>query len=313
MQDQEKDIGDFPRIGKFEQSEPVHARCDHPKFGFEDMIGIEFGRCQSTSMSRINLGVDINFGTIEITIEDQPYELSLSAATVFLERQNADIEPGTKYHHVLRPGKIDNIASASERTSSGYEAHAETTAAGLRPPTLGLRGKFSKSSKREAEAKLAVEFEIILVEPTGQDRWKAGGPDGNPLRPTRDLRGPIIQSFRNEQMTPLCVLKAKDPSISVVGRLRIQASATDFRLRPKQQSYIGAPRSAHGSIRDGLKNDQAPFHKRAENADLSLKQRVAALALIQAPKKKSSDPMLDLAERTVIIEPETPHAQETDI
>jgi len=304
LKDEITDTDDSSRIGKFEQSDPVHAKCDQPKLDFEDMIGIQFGRCQSISMNQINLGVDIDFNSIEITIEDQPYELSLSSVVVLLEKSNAEIQPGSKYRHVLRPGKIDSTASATERTSAGYDAHAEVGILGM--PKGSLRGKLSKSGKREAETKLAVEFEIALVEPAGQDRWKIGGADGNPLSQTRDLRGPIVQSFREDRMTPLCVLRANDPSSAIVGRVRIQASATDFRLRPKQQPYLGAPRSAHGSIRDGLKSDQNSFQKRADQADLSLKNRVAALALTQLQKKKANDPMLDLAERMIVIEPERP-------
>jgi hypothetical protein len=305
LQDDATQSDNCPRIGKFEQSDPVHAKCDQPKFGFDDMIGIEFGRCQSSSMDHIRLGVDIDFGSVEITIEDQPYELSLSSIIIQLEKENAEVEPGSKYHHVLRPGKIDSTASAVERTSGGYNIDVGGDVS-AQTPKAGIKGKFSKSSKREAETKLAIEFEIALVEPSGQDRWKAGGAEGNPLSPTKDLRGPIIQSFRGDQMTPLCVLKANNPSKAVVARVRVQASATDFRLRPKQQAFVGVPRSAHGSIRDGLKSDQNSFHKRAESADLSLKHRVAALALVQVPKKRTTDPMLDLAERIVAIEPESP-------
>lgn len=116
LKDEISEINDSVRIGKFEQSDPVHAKCDQPKLDFEDMIGIQFGRCQSASMNQINLGVDIDFSSVEITIEDQPYELSLASVVVHLEKSNAEIEPGSKYRHVLRPGKIDSTASASERT-----------------------------------------------------------------------------------------------------------------------------------------------------------------------------------------------------
>ncbi len=289
-----------PRIGRLEQSEPVHAQCDQPRFCFSAIIGINFGQCQSSTMDAINLGADVDLGAIELTIEGQPYELSLACATVRLEKDNADIAVGSKYRHVLREGQIESSVATTERSGRGYELGG-----GIEGDSTGKgRGFFRLSGQRkhnrEAESKSRVEPAIVLVESFGQDRWSVGGPDGDPRSQTSDLRGPVITSFRDDAMTPLCRLVAHDGSRPVTGRLRIQASPTDFRLRAKRQPmpYRTGPAAPMDSIAEGLGDDRGKFRKRAERAEMSLKERVAALALVEGAKRRETeDPLIDLAER----------------
>lgn len=293
------------RIGRFEQSNPVHARCDNPAFDFQDVIGIEFGQCQSVTMGQIHLGADISFGPIELTIDGQPYEFSLAAARVRLEHENADVQSASRYRHVLTEGKIEASFSEKELKSLGVSIDASGNIGVEGRPKSGLSALFSKKSGKESQSVQVVQHEIPLVLPSGQGLWQLGGSNGDPRRRERDLRGAIISSFSDDKMTPLCILAARDSNAAVTGRVTVEASATDFRLRAKvhQNPSKSGPAAAVESIRDGLVSDKQKYSRRAKEAEESLKERVAALALFNFPRVGTRDPMMNLAERRFSIEP----------
>lgn len=288
------------RIGRFEQTDPVHAQCDMPRFDFRSVVGIEFGRMQSTTMDSIHLGTDIEFGTVDLMIEGQPYTLSLASALIRLEKTNANIMPGSKYRHILSGGEIEAHSARSRQEARGH-ALAVGAAGGTDGAAAGkAKGGWFRSGGKASKADVRIKHEVALVTTAGQDAWRAGGEAGHPFLETGDLRGTIVNSYRGDQATPLCTLEAVDPSQSIRGRIRIQASATDFRLKSKRQQNP----AALPSIREGLRKDQRAYATRAEQSETTLKEQVALLALLMPARGHADDGMLDLAERGFVFSPE---------
>lgn len=292
------------RIGRFEQSMPVHAKCDAPSIDFEDMIGIEFGQCQSVSMGNINLGADISLGPIELIIDGQPYEFSLAAFRVRLEHENADVHSASRYRHVLSEGRLAASVSEKEHKSVGSEFNLDGRATAAGGSGAGISGFWKRKSGKESESVVTVQPEIVFVEPTGQGLWQVGGPNGDPRRIERDLRGTVISSYLNDEMKPLCSLSARDAQQPVTGRVSIEASATDFRLRSKsQRNPYKVSGAVSDSVRDGLAEDHKAYLKRSREAEDRLKERVAALALFEFPRRIAKVPMINLAERRFVVSP----------
>ena len=296
---------DAPRIGRFEQSAVVHAKCDNPDLDFQDVIGIEFGQCQSTFMKKIQLGADITFGAIELNIEGNPYEFSLASARVRLEQDNADVHSGSRYKHVLSEGRVEATFSEKDKKNVSSSLGANLSLDTNEKPKVGISAILSRKGNKESETTQLVQHEIPLVLPTGQGLWQLGGPGGDPRRRERDLRGAIVSSYLNDELTPLCILAARDPSLPVTARVSVEASPTDFRLRSKvqQNPHRSAPNAAFDSIREGMADDKKKYLSRAKEAEDSLKERVAALALFEFSRAGARESMMSLAERRFVVSP----------
>lgn len=300
-------MADSRRIRKLDQSDPVHAMCDVPRFSLRRMIGIEFGQAQSVYMDEIRLATDIDFGTVTIKIGQDNYTLSLASALVILEKTNANIVSHSKYSDVLSEGEI--AAKASEMQKSGKSSSFEIGGEANQKSGIGgfMKGAFKRDSGQSAEATTVVQHRITLVSPEGQDSWRIGGPDGNPLLATKDLRGPVINSHHGDAAKPLCTLVAIDPDQPVTGRLRVQTSPAHFRLRGDARTT-----EAIDGVSEGFALDQGKFAKRERGNEQELRERVAAMALlkpVRLPNREMADEgMLDLASRSFAFMPdiETP-------
>lgn len=300
-------MADTRRIQKLDQSEPVHAQCDIPRFSLRRMIGIQFGSAQSVFMDEIRLATDIEFGTVDINLGDATYTLSLASALVILEKTNADIVAHSKYSDVLSEGEIAAKASEIQKSSKAASFGADGEAS-LKTGFVGsVKGMFKRESGQTAEATTHVTHRITLVSPEGQDSWRIGGPDGNPLLETKDLRGPVINSSHGDIAKPLCMLAAIDPDQPVTGRIRIQANTAHFRLRGNARADW-----ALDGVSEGFANDQVKFAKREKSKEQELRERVATMALLKPmslPDREVADEgMLDLAARSFAFVPdmETP-------
>lgn len=249
------------RIKRLDQSEPVHATCDVPTFSLAAIIGIDFGRAQSVAMDDIRLAADLSFGSRSIRIGDETYTLSLASVRVILEKDNADIAAGSKYSHVLSEGEVVGKASDLKTSDSGHSYGVEAKAGLLGTMTGGIFGGGKRSHAMKLEDHTSVTHRINFVSPEGQDSWRVGGPDGDPRLPTKDLRGPVINSIWGEELRPLCRFEAIDPDQPVSGCLRIQASPEDFRLRGKASEAV-----TKDNVVEGLSMDQRKLAKRAETA-----------------------------------------------
>jgi hypothetical protein len=283
------------QIDKLDHYETIHAKCKQPEFSFRDLISIYIGQCQSSTMDAINLGVDVSFEAKEISIDGLPCDLSIAEATIRLEHENAIVHGESRYRHVLKAGRVEASHSTRHTNSSGGEIGIDSALGVATAPKVGIVGNLFGKKGKESEALYRAEPEIVLVQPGGQDSWKLGGPDGNPLTETRDLRGPIISSFLDDAMKPLCRFSAKDEAKPVSGKIRVQASVTNFRLRAKRQPF--SRESTTDSIRDGLADDRKPYLKRVHEAEATLKERVAGLVLLSPNRPGADSPVFDLAER----------------
>lgn len=291
------------RIKQLLQQEPVHAACDIPAFSLAAIIGIDLGRGQSSAMDDIRLAADLSFGSLSIKIGDEHYTLSLASVRVILEKDNADIAAGSKYSHVLSEGEVVGKASDLKTSDSGHSYSVEAKAGWPGTITGGIFGGGKRSHAKKLEDHTNVTHRINFVSPEGQDSWRIGGPDGDPRLPTKDLRGPVINSIWDEEPRPLCRFEAIDPDQPVSGCLRIQASPEDFRLRGKASEAV-----AKDMVLEGLSKDQRKLAKRANSAEEQLRERVAAMALFKPmlpqARKQPDEGMLDLAARSFAFIPD---------
>ncbi len=300
------------QIKSLELSEPVHAECKNPAFSARDLIGIDIGQSQSVSMTAINLGVDVSFHAVEVSIAGQPFEMSLAAATLKIFYDNASVIAGKKYNKILQAGSIEEKNTTKSEKEKGRSLGMEGSvgiAAALKARISG-DANFKKS---QVEVDLdEVQHQIALVEPAGQDSWKIGGPNGHPYVLTKDLRGWIVSSVNSDDaLTPLCGLSAREEGKPVLGRIDILASITDFRLTAKDQPIVRRPpQEAYETIEQGLSDDKKAYTKRAQNASLMLKERVAVLAALKPLMRRDNGALLPLAEREFAVVPYLPEAED---
>ena len=291
------------RIKALEQSDPVHARCATPRFTMAKIVGIEFGRAQSAYMDEIHLATDIDFGAVTIRIGDYSYSLSLASALILLEKTNASVVPGSKYSDIQAEGEIAVKSADSSKNERGGGIEGEV---GAGTSFLAkAKGAIHLKSDKAHEASQKITHRIALVVPEGQDGWRVGGPHGNRLLQTKDLRGPAINSRQGDDASPLCTLTAINPDLPVNGRIRVQAALTDFRLR-------GAAREADAleTVGEGIESDQANFGKREKIAEQDLRERVAAMALLKPLRRAEADEgLFDIASRRFFFLPEMPHGE----
>ena len=287
------------RIKRLEQSDPVHAECDVPRFTMRRIVGIEFGRAQSVSMDEIHLAADIDFGAINIKIGDETYSLSLASALVLLEKENANVVTGSKYSHVLSKGEVST--SAAEKQSSARSGSVEVSGAAnlLTGLTSKIGGAFNKSGNKAAEASSVISHRINFVTPEGQDGWRIGGANGDPRLASNDLRGAFIDPHGDGAANPLCTLEAIDTDTPVSGRIRVQASLDDFRLRGRQRE-----KEALETIGEGLEADKPEFVARETEAEAELRERVATMALLLPKRREADEALLDIAARSFTFTPE---------
>jgi hypothetical protein len=263
------------------------------------IIGIEFGRAQSVSMDEIHLAADIDFGAIDIKIGDDSYTLSLASVLVLLEKTNANIVTGSKYSHALAEGEI--VTNATETQSSASGGGVEAGAGADDTTRFGgkLKAWINRSGNKALEASTNIKHRINLVTPEGQDGWRIGGPNGNPLLATKDLRGAVIDSRNGDNAKPLCTLEAVDPDMSVSGRIRVQATLDDFRLRGKAREN-----AALDGVSVGLQKDQLKLVSREKATEQELRERVAVMSLLLPKRREADEILLDIAVRSFTFLPE---------
>ena len=83
------------------------------------------------------------------------------------------------------------------------------------------------------------------------------------------------------------------------GRIRVQASLDDFRLRGKTRE-----KQALETIGEGLEADKPEFVARETEAEAELRERVATMALLLPKRREADEALLDIAACSFTFTPE---------
>jgi hypothetical protein len=292
--------------------EPVHARAPELGLNCADLIGITLGGGQSPSMAEIDLLVDISLGTTVLVAGERQYELSLRTIRIVLEKENAELRPGTAYRLVLQPGTYEaseaekRVGTRALRSKTGADiGFAAKLTAWV--PTFSGHAEVDASAHGEGERTVEIAAQsravrlVELVRTDGQNAWVAGEPDGDPRRPqTRDLRGDVICAHprEGERPTPLCGLTATDPTRPVSGRLAVHVRDTGFALHECKPEAVLRER-----LFASLKADERQTLERRLRVERALRKRVAALALVRRRGEARVD-AVTLASRAFEFEPD---------
>lgn len=289
----------FPRA-KFESGEPVHAQAPEHGIDFVDLIGLILGGGQSPNMGDLDLIADLSLDAARFMIDGRRYELSLRRVRVLVEKENADIEPQSFYTAVLQSGQIASSEQTTTKSATSLSASAEAGAeaeAGLTGFLLKVIGKGSAKGARERSTETTQETKrattVDFIRQAGQNSVVVGGPQGDPRRETRDLRGAMFTDDGAGNLVPLCGLVAKDSSQPVRGRVTIRASDEDFVI-----SDDGRAAAARETLFAAIKDEASKAWRRRVKAEEELKSRIAGLAARKPflrNERRPSETEVDLA------------------
>lgn len=210
--------------------QPVYARSHEPEIDFCEVVGLAVGRPQSSYMSLIELLVDFSLSRRAFEWEGHTYQLGVRSGAALLEKWNATVKVGSRYHGVVQTPDYSEIFTREATRSTSVKADASVeVGTQIAGPNVAAALKPGHDRNSTSRTKATGKRPIDKIWPAGNDGWQfAFLPEMDPSGDNRSFKGPLLENDKDGKPRPLCVLEALDEAQPVGGVLRVRLDEDSF-------------------------------------------------------------------------------------